>query len=217
MRIIFPSFLRSFLTLSFITLWFTVAQASGGQIQGKVKEDGGKALAGVTVKATRSVTRSLDDQDTKQKDYEVKTNDKGEFVLSGLLAGSYTLTFELTGYRTFVTRRIEIAAGETFKVQRAIEMSREQAPFGLIRGATLDSSGYSLPHVQVTIERTDNKKFKKLEKVSTEGGEFAFRVPAEKGTYRLTASAEGFTTVSKEITIDGDEIRQVVLQLEKKN
>jgi hypothetical protein len=209
--------LRGIFILSCSLVLWASAHAEGAKIQGKVKEDGGKALVGVTVKATRSVTRTLNDQDTLPKNYEGKSNEKGEFVLSGLLAGNYTLTFELAGYRTFVTRRIDIAAGETFKVPRAIEMSRESEPYGLIRGATLDSSGYSLQNVQITIERTDGKKFKKFEKVSTDGGEFAFRVPAEKGTYRLTASASGFTTVSKEVTIDGDEIRQVVLQLEKKN
>lgn len=209
--------LRGIRLLSCLFFLGSLVLAEGAKIQGKVKEEGGKALVGVTVKAARSVTRTLNDQDTEQKDYEVKTNDKGEFVLSGLLPGSYTITFELTGYRTFVTRRLELVAGETFKVPRAIEMTREREPFALIRGATLDSSGYSLQNVAITIERMDGKKFKKVEKVSANGGEFAFRVPAEKGTYRLTASADGFASVSKEVVIDGDEIRQVVLQLEKKN
>ncbi len=209
--------LRALLVLSCTLLSGLPAWADGAKIQGKVKEEGGKALAGVTVKAERSVTRTLNDQDTKPKDYKVKTNEKGEFAFKDLLEGSYMLTFELTGYRTFVTRRVQLTAGETLKVPRAIEMSREREPFGLIRGATLDSSGYSLQNVQLTLERTDGKKFKKVEKVSFEGGEFAFRVPAEKGTYRITASADGFKTVSKEVTVDGDEIRQVALQLEKKN
>ncbi len=209
--------LRTYFVSMGLLLFCFTALADGAKIQGKVKEEGGKSLSGVTVKAARSVTRSLNDQDTRPKDYEVKTNDKGEFVFTNLLAGNYTLTFELTGYRTFVTRRVELAEGETLKVPRAIEMSREREPYGLIRGAALDSSGYSLQNVQIILERTDGKKFKKVEKLSTEGGEFAFRVPAEKGTYRVTASADGFKTVSKEVTIDGDEIRQVVLHIERKN
>ena len=209
--------LRGVLILSCTLLCSLSALADGARIQGKVKEENGKALSGVSVKANRSVTRTLNEQDTRPKDYEVKTNDKGEFALNDLLAGSYTLTFELKGYGTFVTRRVELAAGETLKVPRAIEMTRERDPYGLIRGATLDSGGYSLQNVQLTLERTDGKKFKKVEKISIEGGEFAFRVPAEKGTYRVTASADGFKTVSKDVVMDGDEIRQVVLQMEKKN
>lgn len=216
MRILLPNFLRSLMTLSFLALLFTAAQADGGQIQGKVKEEGGKMLADVTVKASRAVTRSLDNQDTNQKDYEAKTNDKGEFVLSGLLPGNYTLTFELPGYRTFVTRRFELAAGEIYKVPKAIEMSREPEAHSLIRGAVLDTSGYSLENVSVSVERTDGKKFKKIEKASVTGGQFAFRVPSETGTYRLSASADGFVTSVLEVSVDKNEIRSIVIQLEKK-
>ena len=216
MHIIFSSFLRSFITLSFIVLSLTAAPAEGGQIQGKVKEEGGKMLGGVLVKANRMVTRSLDNQDTEQKEYETKTDDKGEFVLRGLLPGNYTLTFELTGYRTFVTRRFELAAGETFKAPKTIEMSREPEAHSLIRGAVLDASGYSLENASVSVERTDGKKFKKIEKASVTGGQFAFRVPSETGTYRLLASADGFVTATQEVTVDKNEIRSIVIQLEKK-
>jgi hypothetical protein len=224
MRIIFPSFflprvpnaLRSFVALSFMALLCFTTRAQSGQIQGKVKESGGKSLAGVMVKANRAVTRTLNNQDTGQQDYETKTNDKGEFVLRSLLPGNYALTFELTGYRTFVTRRFEVAAGETFKVPSTIEMSREPEAHSLIRGAVLDASGYSLENVSVTLERTDGKKFKKIEKASVVGGQFAFRVPSETGTYRLSASAPGFVTTSQEVSVDKNEIRSIVLQLEKK-
>lgn len=220
MRILLPSFLpnflRSLMTLSFIALAFVAVLAEGGQIQGKVKEDGGKMLADVTVKAARSVTRSLDNQDTNQKGYDTKTNDKGEFVLSGLLPGNYVLTFELAGYRTFVTRRFELAAGETFKVPKIIELSREPEAHSLIRGAVLDASGYSLENASVSLERSDGKKFKKIEKASVTGGQFAFRVPSETGTYRLSASADGFVTAVQEVSVDKNEIRSIVIQLEKK-
>ena len=216
MRIILPCVFRGFLRLSFLVLVVTTAQADGGQIQGKVKEEGGKTLAGVTVKARRAVTRSLDNQDTNQKEYETKTNDKGEFVLSDLLPGNYALTFELTGYRTFVTRRFELATGETYKVPKPIELPREPEAQSRIRGAVLDATGYSLENVSLTLERTDGKKFKKMEKASVTGGEFGFSVPSEPGTYRLTASANGFVTATQEVSIDKNEIRSIVIQLEKK-
>lgn len=208
--------LRTIILLGCIIIGAVSAFANNGKIQGKVKEENGKALADVSVKAVRAVTRSLDSQESNNT-YATKTNDKGEFILDNLAAGIYTITFEITGFRTFVTRRFEIAAGETFKVPKPIEMTRERAPYGLIRGAVLDNSGYSVVNASVVIERTDSKGFKKIEKNSIEGGQFAFRVPAEKGVYRITASADGFITATKEVTIDGDEIRQIVVQLEKKN
>ncbi len=216
MRIFSPTFLRSLVSLSFVVFVVFTVQADGSQIQGKVKEDGGKALGGVTIKANRAVTRSLDNQDTSQKDYEAKTNDKGEFVLTGLLPGNYALTFELAGYRTFVTRRFELAAGETFKVPKVIELSREPEAHSLIRGAVLDANGYSLENANVSVERTDGKKFKKIEKVSVTGGQFAFRVPSENGSYRLSASADGFVTAVQQVSVDKSEIRSIVIQLEKK-
>ncbi len=216
MSFIFPSLLRGFIALSFIALLLTTTRADGGQIQGKVKDESGKTLEGVIVKANRAVTRSLDNQDTNQKEYETKTNDKGEFVLSGLLPGNYALTFELTGYRSFVTRRFELTAGETFKVPKAIELSREPEAHSLIRGAVLDATGYSLENVSVSVERTDGKKFKKIEKASVTGGQFAFRVPAETGTYRVIASADGYVTATQEVSVDRNEIRSIVIQLEKK-
>ena len=49
---------RVMFILSCSLLFGLAAFADNAKIQGKVKEEGGKGLRGVTVKATRSVTRS---------------------------------------------------------------------------------------------------------------------------------------------------------------
>ena len=191
--------------------------ADSAKIEGKIRDDNGKPLSGVTVKASRTKIKTLDDKEAQApSDYEVKSDDKGNFVLTGLAAGSYSLTFELKGFKTATTRqRLDLAAGEVYQAPKPFELRREE-PYSLIRGAVLDNTGYSLPNVSVTIERLDGKKFKKLEKNSTDGGEFAFRLPSETGKYLVTANADGYVTTSKEISIDSSEVRQVVLQLEKK-
>lgn len=191
--------------------------ADSAKIEGKIRDDNGKPLSGVTVKANRSKIKTLDDKEAQApSDYEVKSDDKGNFVFTGLAAGSYALTFEMKGFKTATTRqRIDLTASGFYQVPKPFELRRED-PFSQIRGAVLDTSGYSLPNVSVSIERLDGKKFKKIEKYSTEGGEFGFRLPSESGKYLITASADGFTTTSKEVSIDSSEIRQVVLQLEKK-
>jgi Carboxypeptidase regulatory-like domain len=192
--------------------------ADTAKIEGKVRDENGKALTGVTIKANRTKIRTLDekDQDKAPSEYEVKSDDKGIFIFTGLAAGSYALTFEMKGFKTATTRqRVELTASGIYQAPKPFELRRED-PFSLIRGAVLDTSGYSLPNVSITLERLDEKKFKKLEKNSTDGGEFAFRLPSESGKYLITASATGFVTASKEISIDSSEIRQVVLQLEKK-
>lgn len=197
------------LAAGLVLLLFSAAPAraqTGGSIKGKIKEQGGKPLEGVLVGAT-----SASNKDNKR---EIKSDGKGEFELTDLPAGEYSLAFEKQGYKNFVTRKLTVAAGETLKLSRIIELAREGEPYSLIRGAVLYGNGFSLPNAAVTIERIDGKKFKQ-EKISGEGGQFAFRLKAEKGKYRITASARGFEQASIEIEIESDEVRNVALTLQQ--
>jgi hypothetical protein len=83
----------------------------------------------------------------------------------------------------------------------------------VIRGAVLQGVGYSLSSASVLIERIDGGRKFKQETISREGGEFAFRLRAEKARYRLTASARGFQSSSIELDIEGDEVRNIALTL----
>ena len=183
------------------------AQAQQATVKGKVKERNGKALSGVAIRAANAAN---------QKDvHETKSDGKGEFEISGLAAGDYVFTFELSGFKTFVTRRLEVKAGDTIKLKTDIELTRESTPYSLIRGAVFSSEGFSMPNVTVVIERIGEGKRFKEEKTSGEGGAFTFRVPAEKASYRITATQRGFKADSKEVEIDSDEIRQIALSLER--
>lgn len=183
------------------------AQTQTGVVKGKIKEEGGKVLAEVLVQATN--VKNKDDK------YEAKSDDKGDFTFANLPAGDYTLSFTKQGYRIFTTRKLEVVNGETLKLSRTIELKREGEPYSVIRGAVLHGVGYTLPNSLVTIERIDGGKKFKQETVAREGGEFAFRLRAEKAKYRLTATAHGFQTASIEIEIDSDEVRNVALTLQQ--
>jgi len=67
----------------------------------------------------------------------------------------------------------------------------------------------------VVIERIDGAKKFKQETISREGGEFAFRLKAEKAKYRITATARGFQPASVEVEIENDEARNVALTLQQ--
>ena len=181
------------------------AQSPTGVIKGKVKEQGGKPLVDVLIKA----------QGSKHKDrlQETKSNDKGEFELGSIPAGDYTLTFEKQGYKLFTTRSLEVLGGETLRLSKVIELAKEGDPYAVIRGAVLQGVGYSLSSASVLIERIDGGRKFKQETISREGGEFAFRLRAEKARYRLTASARGFQPSSIELDIEGDEVRNIALTL----
>ena len=184
----------------------TQTGAQTGAIKGRVKERNGKALEGVTVSATGV--------EKKEDKRETKSDDKGDFGFDALPAGRYSLSFEKQGYKTFITRKLEVAAGETTKLSSDVELSREGEPYAVIRGAVFRGPGYTLPNATLTIERIDGGKKFKQETVSQESGEFAFRLKAEKAKYRVTATARGFQTASIEIEIDGDEARNVALTLQ---
>lgn len=181
-------------------------QTQTGSLKGKVKERNGKALGGVIVRAISAKN--------KEDKRETKSDDKGDFEFTALAAGHYTLSFEKQGYKTFITRKLEVAAGETTKLSSVVELSREGEPYAVIRGAVLRGPGYTLPNATVVIERIDGGKKFKQEAISQEGGEFAFRLKAEKAKYRVTATARGFQPASIEVEINGDEARNVALTLQ---
>ena len=199
--ILFASVLASILSIP-----ANAQTGSGGNIKGKVKERGGKTLEGVTVRAVHSKRKDLN--------RDVQTNDKGDFELTGLDSGEYSLSFEKQGFKTFATRKIEVVEGETVKLSQIIELPRESEPYSVIRGAVFYGVGYTLPNATVTVERVDGGKKFKQETISREGGEFAFRLKAEKARYRITAMARGFQPASTEIDIESNEVRNVSLNLQ---
>ena len=178
--------------------------SSPASLRGRVRAQKGKSLEGVTIRAT-----------SKGSQYETTSNAQGEFTFTELAAGEYVLAFLKTGFKTFTTRPLTVAPGEMVRLSRLIEMTPEEAPYAVIRGAVLYGVGYTLPNASVSLERTDGRRRLKMETLSREGGEFAFRLRAEPATYRITAKAPGFEPDSIEMTIDNDEVRNVVLTLKR--
>jgi uncharacterized surface anchored protein len=182
------------------------SQTQTGALKGKVKERNGKNLEGVIIRATNAAN--------KEDKRETKSDEKGDFEFASLPAGRYSLSFEKHGYKTFLTRELEVTAGETIKLSKVVELAREGPPYAVIRGAVFHGPGYTLRNATVTIERIDGVKKFKQETISHDGGEFAFRLKAEKAKYRVTAIARGFEPASVEVEIEGDEARNVALTLQ---
>src|SRR6185503_2594048 len=67
------------------------AQTTNGTISGHVADQQGLALPGVTVNASSPNLQGVRSE---------VTTDNGDFVLPGLPSGSYTITFELSGFQT---------------------------------------------------------------------------------------------------------------------
>ena len=67
------------------------AQSTGGRILGRVSDASGAVLAGVKVTATNEATGVSRD---------TQTNDNGEYGFPQVPVGTYTLSFDLTGFKT---------------------------------------------------------------------------------------------------------------------
>lgn len=173
-----------------------------GSVRGRVRQQKGGDLADVQVIANGNGNR-----------YETKSDARGNFELREMAPGEYSFSFAKAGFKTFSTRRLTVTAGEPVRLRQPIELAREEDPYAVIRGAVLHGVGFTLPNARVTLERIDGRKKLKMETVSREGGEFAFRFRADKALYRITATAQGFQSASLEIPIDSDEVRNIALTL----
>jgi hypothetical protein len=95
---------------------------------------------------------------------------------------------------------------------------KEQAPYALISGTVFQESGLSLPGARIEIvpagELQGARKFKRLEAESDSRGEFAFRVPVEEMTYKLTARAAGYIPQEKTTQAAGEARVDVFFRLE---
>ena len=92
------------------------AQTDTGTIRGYVYDASRAVLPGVTVTATyqgRGVAR------------ETLTSDVGEYVLSRVDPGLYTLRFELPGFASYVVQDLEVLVGETQNFSPEIVVAAE--------------------------------------------------------------------------------------------
>ena len=96
------------LVLSIFLLLPTGAAAQAGSIAGEVAEETGGVLPGVTVEASSPAL--IEGVRT------AFTDGSGRYGLEGLRPGTYTVTFTLPGFSTFIREGIEITTGFTANI-----------------------------------------------------------------------------------------------------
>jgi hypothetical protein len=98
----------------------------------------------------------------------------------------------------------------------AKEKKKEKGPeYALIKGSVFRDDGFSVQGARITCRKAADKK-PKWETSSGEGGEFAFRVPAGKMEYIVTAEAPGWEPASKNVEIEKDERQDISIVLNSK-
>ncbi len=204
--------LRNWFRAFFVMMLFVAscaAQQTTGSIKGKVRVESGAGAAGVAVIARegeREITR-------------VETNSKGDFTITGLAPGTYGLTFRRTGLSVGSIENVEVRVGKTRALNDRLVLTVDTGSIASVRGSVFDPEGRSVPGVRVEIARlaADGTAGKKIaERITTQSGEFAFRVALDKAKYRVTAKADGAEPVSNEIEVDGAAIYRLSLSLRPK-
>lgn len=108
----FPTILFIVLTLSFSSIIF--AQGTTGKIQGSVSDQNGAPIAGAIIKIENKIN-------TTGFKKSVLTNEKGEFVISELPPGTYTMSASYPNFHSF-SGDIEISIDKTLLTPIILEV-----------------------------------------------------------------------------------------------
>ena len=191
-------------TLFFLSVACLAQDKSTGGLKGKVQVEQGSAsgVAVILLQGEREVTRA-------------STDKKGDFAISRITPGVYSVKFRKPGLAVGTIDGLEIKAGKTRTLGDRLVLSIDEGSIAFLRGSVFTESGRSVPGVRVELAKiVDENSIKKLDaRVTGETGEFVFRLPPEVAKYRVTAKADGAQLVSKDVEIDGAAVFRVALTL----
>jgi hypothetical protein len=191
------------LTLSFAAL---AQDKQTGSIKGKVRVEKGSP-GGVNVilrQGDREVSR-------------VSTDRRGDFTISRITPGTYSLTFRKPGLAVGTIDNLEVKAGKSRTLGDHLVLSIDEGSIAFIRGSVFSEDGRSVPGVRVELARVDSEtSVEKLDsRITGETGEFVFRVPPDVSKYRLTLKDDSAEPSSKDVEVDGAAVFRVALTYKK--
>src|ERR1700752_5353499 len=94
-----------------------LAQGTGGRILGRVGDPSGAVLGNVKVTATNDATGVSHDS---------LTNDSGDYVFPDLPVGTYSLTFDLAGFKKSVHRGITLDVNQVITLNMTMQLGAAQ-------------------------------------------------------------------------------------------
>jgi hypothetical protein len=101
------------LSLCLICSTLTFAQSTGGRILGRVADTSGAVLANVKVTATNDATGIV---------RETKTNASGDYVFPEVPVGTYTLSFDLSGFKTNVHKNVVLDVNQVIALNMSMQV-----------------------------------------------------------------------------------------------
>ncbi|MGB7925773.1 MAG: carboxypeptidase-like regulatory domain-containing protein [Pyrinomonadaceae bacterium] len=203
----------SYRTISaFLLMLLVITATAAGQdrtkggIKGKVRDERAEAISGVTVTARQGEREAA----------RVTTNRKGEFVIAGLDPGSYSLAFRKPGLSTGTLEEVTVRAGKVNNLPDHLILKVDEGSIAFLRGSVFTPEGRSVRGARVELARLEaDGTPKKIDgRLTSESGEFVFRLTPDAAKYRLTVKADGAEPATKDVDIDGAAIYRVSLSLQ---
>ena len=105
-----------FFALVLFTVNLAFGQNISGTITGTVDDPAAARVMGAAVEAVN--------QDTGVR-YHSSTNDAGIYVIPELPLGTYTVTVESRGFKTFVRSKLELGADSRLRVDAVLELGNK--------------------------------------------------------------------------------------------
>lgn len=105
------------LAACFVLSSLVLAQGTGGRILGRVADPSGAVLAGVKVAATNEATGVK---------HDTVSNDSGDYAFPDLPIGTYSLTFDLTGFKKALRKSVTLDLNEVITLNMALQLGAAQ-------------------------------------------------------------------------------------------
>ena len=172
-----------------IPVWSATAQVTTATFYGIVTDESGAALPGATVTMRRDDTGGVS---TKASDAS------GEFVFSFVPIGLYTLRIELSGFKTYESRGLELSGGQNVRrtyvlalgqLQESVTVSAET----VLLNTVAPEQRENFSRVEVTELPLGRRNFSNVLRIGTGV------TPANEGGFRLNGLGRNGT----KITVDG--------------
>ena len=93
------------------------AQGTGGRILGRIADPTGAVLSGVKVTATNDAT---------SVGVDTVSNDSGDYVFPNLPVGTYSLSFDQTGFKNIVRHSITLDVNQVITLNTTMQVGRAQ-------------------------------------------------------------------------------------------
>ena len=179
---------------------------STATIKGKVRVEKGSAagVAVVLLQGEREIARTTTDK-------------KGDFVLSRVAPGTYSVKFRKPGLSVGTISDIAVKARQTRSLGDHLYLTVDEGSIAFIRGSVFSEGGHSVPGVRVELAKVINEQStQKLDsRVTGETGEFVFRLPPDAARYRIIVKGDGAALTAKDVDVDGAAVYRVALTYKK--